>query len=76
MKLWLLSQTKNNGYDTYDAVVVAAPTGDAARTISPCSVNWTGSSWVTDPKDVDVKYIGTAARGTKAGIILSSFNAG
>lgn len=25
MKLWLLSQTENTGYDTYDAAVVAAP---------------------------------------------------
>jgi hypothetical protein len=32
MKLWLISQTENDGYDTYDSAVVAAESAiDAAR---------------------------------------------
>lgn len=35
MKLWLISQTENNDYDTYDSAVVAAETATAARRIHP-----------------------------------------
>ena len=35
MKLYLLSQDSVSGYDTYDAVVVAAESEDEARTIHP-----------------------------------------
>ena len=37
MKLWLISQTENEGYDTYDSAVVAAETENAARLIHPSS---------------------------------------
>ena len=35
MKLYLLSQDENSGYDTYDSCVVAAIDEGAARRISP-----------------------------------------
>ncbi len=35
MKLWLISQDANGGYDTHDSAVVAATSEDAARRISP-----------------------------------------
>ena len=35
MKLWLISQDVNSGYDTYDSAVVAADTSDDARRVSP-----------------------------------------
>lgn len=35
MRLWLISQDTNSGYDTYDSAVVAAPSEEAARRISP-----------------------------------------
>lgn len=35
MKLWLVSQTANNDYDTYSDIVVAAETEDEARKTSP-----------------------------------------
>jgi hypothetical protein len=35
MKLWLISQGENNGYDTYDSAVVAAETEQLAKETSP-----------------------------------------
>lgn len=35
MKLWLISQGVNNGYDTYDSAVVAAETEREARETYP-----------------------------------------
>ena len=73
MKLWLISQTENCDYDTFDAVVVAAPSASAARRIHPCPT--CSRTWVAQ-KHVMVKYIGTAAADIKKGVILSSFRAG
>jgi hypothetical protein len=33
--LWLLTQTRNKGYDTYDSCVVAAASADEAKKIHP-----------------------------------------
>jgi hypothetical protein len=82
MKLWLISQNINNGYDTFDSAVVAAETEEEARSIHPkddwglkhSSIEWDTSIWA--PKDkVIVEYLGTTDREI-SGIILSSFNAG
>lgn len=35
MKLWLISQGENKGYDTYDSAVVAAETEQEARETHP-----------------------------------------
>ena len=35
MKLWLISQSQVDGYDTYDSAVVAAETEDGARRTDP-----------------------------------------
>ncbi len=35
MNLYLISQAENNGWDTYDAVVVAATNEDEARAVNP-----------------------------------------
>lgn len=71
MKLYLISQTVNNEYDTYDSAVVAAPSAQAAKKMEPGSLE----CWTT-PNNVTVKYLGTAKPRTKAGVILGSFNAG
>jgi hypothetical protein len=79
MKLYLLSQTKNNDYDTYDSCIVCALDEESARLIRPDSRNWEDNysySWVIDPEHVKVKYIGEADSTIDVGIILSSFNAG
>lgn len=80
MKLYLIIQTKNNGYDTYDGAIVAAPNPQQAKLIHPGGGvigrgrKW--DTWVNDPKDVTAKFIGNAKAGTKPGVILASFNAG
>ena len=80
MKLWLISQNTNNGYDTYDASVVAAKTEEEARYIHPSgATNWDGkmtiyNSWVAS-KDVQVEYLGETDRDI-SGVVLASFNAG
>lgn len=49
MKIWLISQTENNGYDTYDSAVVAAETSEEAKRIGPDgSSKW---SLRTEPGD-------------------------
>ena len=40
MKLWLLSQDENSGYDTFDSIIVAAETEEDAKKISPYSSVW------------------------------------
>lgn len=43
-KLFLISQNKNTGYDTYNAAVVCAPDEETARHINP-AVGMTRSEW-------------------------------
>ena len=92
MKLFLLCQDEVRGYDTYDAMVVAAEDEGQARMIRPVSqyihrgkimLNYDPPPWdgkTTDcwgPADlVHVTCIGVAASGIPAGQILVSFNAG
>lgn len=83
MNLYLISQPDSRvGYDTYDSAVVAATSAAAARKVHPGGYTrddayaWGGHNWVSDLKDVQVKLIGKAAPGTKAGVICASFNAG
>lgn len=74
MKLYLISQDLNNGYDTYDSAVVAARNEEEAKNTKVGSIGDYGA-WVT-PDKVQVKLIGTAIKVTKAGVVLASFNAG
>jgi len=80
MNLYLISQTENNDYDTFDSVVVAAASSKQAANISPTyhgdfrAEGYT--SWCRSPEAVDVKYIGKASPTIKAGIVLASYNAG
>lgn len=91
MKLWLISQSTNNGYDTYDSAIVAAETAEDARRLHPDGdvwvvdtgwvdpetrkPAWQSGTWAT-PGNVKAALVGEAVEGTKAGIILASFNAG
>lgn len=72
MNMYKISQEVNNEYDTYDSAVVSARNEEEARHMQP-SVYGTG--WC-EPQHVTVELIGTAKRGTQAGLILASFNAG
>lgn len=51
MKLWLISQSVNNGYDTYDSAVVAAPDEQAARRINPSGEVWRDNGWHWQTQD-------------------------
>ena len=81
MNLYLVSQTINENYDTYDSFVVAANTPEEARSIHPNGQpidskairygDWTAAENTT------AKVIGVAVDGTEAGVIfIASFNAG
>lgn len=84
MFLYVLSQTRVRGYDTYDSCVVAAASPAAAKKIHPRGdvfgagdrSSWSGSTWADSPDDVTCTRIGTAKPGTKPGVIVTSFNPG
>ena len=81
MKLWRISQTVNNDCDTYDSAIVAATTEDDAKNMRPNATEFTDeehpffSSWC-ELKDVEVEYLGNAAKHIKRGVILASYRAG
>jgi hypothetical protein len=92
VKLYKISQTVNNEYDTYDSAVVAAEDEEEARHVRMDTCYYLGdtlymklndgteveqSEWDwAHPKDVQVQYIGEAAPTIVAGVIVASFNAG
>ena len=78
MKIYKLSQDINNDYDTYDSCVVIAENKIEAAKISPDSLytsNDTNRSWAS-PEYITVEFIGMAKKGSKKGVVCSSFNAG
>ena len=85
MKIYLISQNENRGYDTYSDAVVAAPDENTARIIHPSGdiwgvdwvpVDYAFPTWASRPDSVKVELIGEAVEGTKQGVICSSFHAG
>ncbi len=81
MKLYRISQEVNNGYDTYDKAIVAAPSEEAARIMHPGGetlAEWDKGPgyWAYAPEQVKVELIGTAAPNIEQGVICASFNAG
>lgn len=82
MKLFLISQTDNNGYDTYDSAVVAAEDESIARYMHPGDgepiEKWGGDFdfWCSSPHLVTVRYLGEADSSVERGVICASFNAG
>ena len=81
MRLFLISQTENIEYDTYDSAVVCAASEETARQMNPSGrgamiwgeKNWT---WCSSPDKVVVKLIGEASPDLAAGVVCASFNAG
>ncbi len=88
MKLWMISQDENSGWDTYDSAVVAAMDKEDAVAIGPNGTTWNGSFWAyengtecvgvwcSNPDAVTVRLIGEASPWVDAGVIVASFNAG
>lgn len=80
LKLWLISQTENSGYDTYDRAVVCAETEEYAKHIHPSGNpnDWGNGwkAWADSPEGVTAVEIGMAAPGVLPGVVVASFNAG
>jgi hypothetical protein len=86
MNLYKLTQTENEGLGTYDACIVVAESPEDAVLIHPDSGEYDYESdsdsgwgspwsrWASTPKNVTVKYVGTAAAGLMPGLLLASFN--
>ena len=79
--LYKLSQSVNNGWDTYDSAVVCACDEAAARRIHPNGYETMEievekyPSWCS-LKDVKVEFIGTTTDRMAEGVVVASFNAG
>ena len=79
MNLYLLRQTVNDGYDTFDSCVVAAESEDDAQTIHPYDSpykdeSWDASTWASS-NDVRAVFVGVADPSIARGVICASFNA-
>lgn len=64
MKLWLISQSINNNWDTFDSAVVAAETEEEARQTYPnhyagvADRFWDGSTWLSRGDNGTVHNLG------------------
>ncbi len=80
MKLWLIKQNANTGYDTFDLAVVVAADEEAAKCIHPRGEQtyWEDawdSCWATHLSQVTAEYLGETE--LPAGrVVCASFNAG
>lgn len=80
MKLYLLTQERNTGYDTYDSCVVCAESEEDAKTIAPDGNAFKEDTkygeWATKITDISCKEIGEANDNQSRGVICASYNAG
>jgi hypothetical protein len=80
MRLYLLTQISNNGYDTYDSCVVCAENEEDAKSIHPDGSvfierkSW--STWTATKDQISCEEIGVSIEGLGRGVIIASFNAG
>jgi len=81
MNLYLISQDENNGYDTCDSAVVAAPDENTALNMNPLNgkkVDWNVAekygAWAFHKESVCVKLIGSSIDDVQ-GVILASCTA-
>ena len=81
MNIYLISQDKNEGYDSFDSAVVVAENEEKAKLIHPCgNTDWDGIKneyydWAK-AEYVSVELIGIATGNDVPRVICSSFNAG
>jgi len=79
MNLYLIQQTQNNGYDTYDSAVVAAPDAQTAVQMDPASgepMEWATrwQAWANAPEQVLCRFLGATTE--PQGVVCASYNAG
>ncbi len=80
MNLYLLTQSANAGWDTYDSCIVSAECVSAAKFIRPDKCSWEDAAegygdWAMYPSEVTVELIGLSLV-AESKVILASFNAG
>ena len=79
MNIYLISQDKCTGYDTYDSAVVVARDTEDARGLHPSGIEpgrfSFGDEW-PKPEFVRVQLIGAALGEDTARVVCASFNAG
>jgi hypothetical protein len=79
MKLYLLKQTDNDDWDTYDSCLVCAENEEDARTIAPngkvFKENETLGIWAKSAESITCEEIGEANDKQERGVIIASFNA-
>lgn len=89
MNIYLISQSTNDDYDTYDSAVVIAKNEEQAQKTHPSGQieffdysegkqtlkDWETRDW-TESKYVDVQLIGKALDTEKPRVVCASFNAG
>jgi hypothetical protein len=89
MNLYLLTQSDNSGWATFDGMVVAAESSEDARKIHPleiCKIEnpelfkdyninfWEDKHcWADSPENVKVKFLGKVEHGIEKGIIIRSY---
>jgi len=82
MKLYLVSQSENDNYDTFSSFVVCCETEEEARNThpgwgeDPWKDDFSHSTWCKLPSAAEVEYIGEAAEDLEKGIVCASFHAG
>ena len=76
MKLYKLTRNNAVGYDENAGFMIAANDEQQARVLASYAViDEPSVTWI-DPTLSACIQVGTATRGTKAGIVLTDFNAG
>ncbi len=83
MKLYLIEQSVNKGYETFDRAVVCAESKNEAMKTHPMVTTmkvWEGhqdetGAWA-DQDQITVKLIGLAHAGITKGVVCASYNAG
>lgn len=85
MKLFLISQSDNTGYDTYDSAVVCAESAEEAQVMYPAwrpravlmkARDWKLGTWADSKEGVTVTYLGEAEPAVQLGSVCASFRAG
>jgi len=84
MNLYVIRQSVNNDWDTYDSAVVIAKSEEEARTIHPDGNRWIDGKWEgwssastwCNPEEVEVELIGTSSSVASGSVLVASFNAG
>lgn len=86
--IYLITQTHNNGYDTYSGAVVVAESAERAINMHPSGIgsdNYNDTervqrvwreTWARNPSFVDVQLIGNNADDPLPRVVLASFHSG